>query len=184
MARKVKLGLKNVHYAVIGSDGSYGTPVEFPGAVSISLDPQGDMIEFYAQDELFFSGANNAGYKGNFEVALVTDDFHKDVLGEVEDDNGVLVEQVDRPTVRFALLFEFTDDVKARRIALYNCTASRNAVASQTKTPSSSVVTETLTIAASPNADGYVKGSADPTADNYAAWYTTVQTPVFSAVTT
>lgn len=184
MARKVKLGLKNVHYAVIASDGSYGTPVEFPGAVSISLDPQGDPSEFYADDSLYFVGSNNVGYKGNFEVALVIDAFHKDVLGEIEDDNGVLVEQVDKPTVRFALLFEFTDDVKARRIALYSCTASRTAVASQTKTPSSSPITETLTITASPTADGYVKGVADQDADNYAAWYTTVQTPEFSAVTT
>ena len=184
MSRKVKLGLKNVHYAVIGSDGSYGTPVAFPGAVSLSLDPQGDPSEFYADDSLYFVGSNNVGYKGDFEVALVTDDFHKDVLGEVEDDNGVLVEQVDRPTVRFALLFEFTDDVKARRNVFYSCTASRTAVASQTKTPSSSPITEKLTITASPTADGYVKASADPDADNYEAWYASVQMPDFSAVTT
>ena len=38
---KVKFNIKNVHYA-LKTDTGYGTPKPIPGAVSISLEAQGD----------------------------------------------------------------------------------------------------------------------------------------------
>lgn len=189
MANKVKFGLKNVHYAKItyGAGGSitYATPVAFPGAVNLSLDPQGDTTDFYADDGLYYTGAANVGYKGTFEAALVPDGFKTTILGDVVDSNGLLIEQTDKPTEHFALLFEIDGDVKARRVVLYDCTATRSAVASQTKTNSTSPITETMTITVVPTKDGYVKGQTTDTTStsDYNNWYNAVKEPSVAVTT-
>ena len=45
---KVKYNLKNVHIAVKKASGTYDTPFELPGAVNMSLSPQGGLEPFYA----------------------------------------------------------------------------------------------------------------------------------------
>ena len=54
MGNKVKFGLKNVHYAPITAsvDGepTFGVPKRLPGAVSLTLDVQGEEVEFEADD--------------------------------------------------------------------------------------------------------------------------------------
>ena len=64
---KVRYGLKNVHYAVAteGTDGAltYTTPVRYPGAVSLTLDPRGETSEFYADDRVYYATTSNNGYE-------------------------------------------------------------------------------------------------------------------------
>ena len=93
---KVKFGLKNCHYAKATldpdtNDVTFGTPVAIPGAVNLSLDPEGDTEPFYADDMVYYTTVANNGYSGDLEIALIPDSFRKDILKETEDSNGVLL---------------------------------------------------------------------------------------------
>ncbi|WP_337970504.1 major tail protein, partial [Virgibacillus salexigens] len=95
------------------------------------------MVEFYADDMLFYSAPNNQGYDGTLSIALIPASFAVDVLGEEQDEtDGVLTEKTDAKPKNFALMFEFNGDKKATRHVLYNCSANRPPVSSSTKTDS------------------------------------------------
>lgn len=180
---KVKYDLRKTHYAkqIEGVDGAitFDTPVPIPGSVSISLDSQGEISPFYADGIVFFKSASNNGYEGDLEVALLPESFRTDILGEKLDGKKVLIENANVKQTAFALLFEFDGDKKAIRHVLYNCTATRPAVASQTKETTIDPVTETLTISATPMADGRVKAKTGDDTDKstYDGWYKTVYEP-------
>ena len=150
---KVKFGLKNVHFAVgeLQQDGSatFQKPVRWPGGVNLSLEAQGDINKFRADDIDFYVSQSNNGYQGDYESAKIPETFKKDVLGEVEDENGVVVEVSDAPTKIFALLFEFMGDKHATRHVMYNCTSSRPSVAGQTTGETIEPQTETASLTAS-----------------------------------
>lgn len=179
MANKIMYGIKNVYYAVLNGT-EYGTPTALNGAVSINLEAQGDINNFYADDTVYWKGVANNGYEGDLELALIPDDFRTAVLGETTDDNGLLVENESAIPKTFALMFEFTGDANARRHVFYSCIATRPAVNSSTKEDAIEPQTQTLTISATANADGYVKASAETSAANYAQWFTQVQLPSFT----
>ena len=180
---KVKYNLKNVHYALltIAEDGtvSYGTPVPIPGAVSIGLDANGEPSNFYADGYAYYTISNNMGYEGDIEIAMVPESFRVDVLKESLDANKVLVENANVETANFALMFEFDGDVKKIRHCLYKCAASRQSIESQTNEDEIEVQTETLSLKATPLANGVVKSkTGDDTTDaTYQNWYKAVYMP-------
>ena len=190
MGNKVKYNLKNVHAAKLtkGDDGNftYDTPQAIPGAVSISLEAEGDSSPFYADGIVYFRSTANNGYSGDLEIALLPEWFRTEILQEVKDNNGVLVEHSDvTESVYFALLFEFDGDIKAIRHVLYNCTASRPSIESETKEETIEPGTETLSLTADPREDGLVKSrTGDDTTDSvYRNWYQAVYVPQESGST-
>jgi len=187
---KVKFNICNVHYALqnIAEDGTvtFGTPVAMPGAVSLSLDANGEPSNFYADGYAYYTISNNMGYEGDLELAMVPESFRTDVLKEELDSNKVLVENANVETANFALLFEFDGDIKKIRHVLYNCAASRPSIESQTNEDEVEVQTETLSLTATPLANGYVKAkTGDDTTDTvYADWYKAVYLPSAEAAET
>lgn len=186
MANKIKFGLKNVYYAkaTIATDGTatYSTPKAFPGAVSLSMEPQGENTPFYADNIVYWVGASNTGYEGDLEIARVTDDFKKDILGYITDGGGALVEDANASAEHFALMFQFEGDEKATRHVLYNCTATRPAANGSTKEESVEPQTETVTIRASSiyssalSTDIVKAEMVEATNTPYTTWFTSVYT--------
>lgn len=189
MGNKVKYNLKNVHAAKLtemADDGgasvfAYATPQAIPGAVSISLDAEGESSPFYADGIVYFRSVTNNGYSGDLEIALIPEWFRTEILQEKKDDKGVLIEKSNvAESVKFALMFEFDGDVNAIRHVLYNCSASRPSIESETKEDTIEPGTETLSLTADPRSDGLVKARTGDTTDQttYDNWYKTVYTPV------
>lgn len=187
MSNKVKYNLKNVHAAKLTetvTEGltsySYATPQAIPGAVSITLDAEGDSSPFYADGIVYFRSYANNGYSGDLEIALIPEWFRTEILKEVLDTNGILVEKADNAeSVKFALLFEFDGDERAIRHVIYNCSASRPSIESSTKEETIEPGTETLSLTADPREDGLVKSRiGDTTAKaTYDGWYQSVYVP-------
>lgn len=182
MANKIKYGISKCYYSVITDTNgtiTYGTPVALPGAVSLSLDAQGESNTFYADNIAYYVSSANNGYQGDFELALLPDSFRTDVLGEELDSNsGMYVEKSNVPTVEFALLFQFEGDENATRHCLYRCTASRPGTNGSTQEETIEPQTETITITAMPRiSDTVVKSRCPYGASAYNNWFTAVVEP-------
>lgn len=174
---KVLFGLENVHYAPL-IDGVYGTPVPIPGAVNLALDPVGDIEKFYADNMVFYTSATNDGYEGDLEVAKFPMQMLQDIWGyKLDEQNKVLTEVADAPTVSFALLFRICGDKAKRNFLMYSCTGTRPGIEGKTqeegkKTPT----TQKISITASPDARGFVqtRTTAGTPKEVMDAWYTKV----------
>ena len=159
---KVMYGLSNVHYAMLTETtdpetgaivSSYGTVKAWPGAVNITLDPQGNPVTFSADNTAYYTLINNQGYQGDFECALIPDDVRLDTLGNTADENGFIVETDHDQVSYFALMFEINTDQNPNRYVFYKVSlAQRPSVASETVDVTSdlSVKTEKVTFKAMP----------------------------------
>ena len=175
---KVTFGLRNVHYApftVVDGVINYEKPIKIPGGIELSLEPRGEMAEFYADDILYYSANTNQGYDGTLSIANIPEQFAIDALGEEKDETDmVMTEKATGKGKPFALLFEFDGDVKATRHVLYNCTANRPTVSSSTKNSTAEPNANELTFVASPRETDLAvktKTTVSTPAEIYNAWY-------------
>lgn len=191
MENKVTYGLKNAHYSkvTINEDGTinYGTPKPLPGSTELTLDPRGDMTEFYADDMLYYSADNNQGYDGGLSLSDITEDFATEILGEEKDtDDAVITEKSTATGSYFALMFEFVGDVKAIKHVMYYCKASRPKIGSSTKTDKTDPNITELPFISSPRPTDYaVKTKTTTTTPNtiISNWYSKVYEKVTTPLT-
>lgn len=179
---KVKYGLHNVYYATKSSSTSapYDTPVALPGAVSISMEPQGEMTKFYADNGVYWQSSSNLGYEGDLEMAKFPKSFITAILGDTTGANGVVAEYDNVQPKEFALLFEFSGDADHTRYVLYNCIATRPNISGSTTNETIEPQTETLTISAVPGSDHIVRGFCEQDATAYSGWFGAVTKPTSS----
>lgn len=154
MANKVKYGLCDVHISkiTVNNDGTftYGTPFAIPGAVSLTLDASGDEANFAADNNArYFTSYANNGYSGSLEMALYTEKFRTDILGETLDSNGALIEDASITPSGFALGFRIDGDDTNTKFWYYNCMAQRPSVAGNTTEDSITPQTESMNLTVS-----------------------------------
>ena len=172
MAKKVQFGLSEVHIApiseVTSSGYTYGTVFAIPGAVNLTLDPEGEENAFYADNIKYFNTFANQGYTGSLEMALLSDDFREKILKEAVDTNGAHIEEADVTPNGFALGFQIEGDSNiGRRYWYYNVSAARPSTTGATTETSITPQTETLNITAAPRStDKKVRVFMDKTEDN------------------
>lgn len=189
MSNKVKFGLENVYIAILeeNEEGVLvpGTPKHQPGAVTLTTDPDGDEEVFYADNVKYHISRANNGYTGSLEMAIVSDWFRQNVLGEVKNTDGVLIEVSNAETKPFVLLHQIEGDSAASKVAFYNCTASRPSRTSSTATSTNSPNTETFDFSALPRtSDKVIKATADKDSTPYADWFDSVYEPALTTGTT
>ncbi len=176
----VEFGLKNVHIATLSLSGStvvYGTPVALPGAVNLTLAPEGDKTEFYADDKVYYTKTKNKGYSGSLEVARLTNWFRTNILKEVVDSNYVYTEDADADMAAFALLFEIDGDANKTLFAYYNVQPSRPAGDAASKTNVDEPKTNVFDISCLPASDTeFVRArTSESTSTTISGgWYSTV----------
>lgn len=177
---KVQFNLKNVHYAVLTTTGdkpAWSAPVKVPGAVNLSLDPQGEVTPFYADGIAYYQSVGNSGYSGDLEMARIPDQMMKDVWKYTEDEaDKVMIENVDVEPAAFALLFQIDGDADNQLYCLYNCTGTRPPISSTTNTNTKEPQTQTSTITAAALENGNVlaRTTAATPEEIRAAWFTKV----------
>ena len=184
---KVLFNLKNVHYAkqTASDDGAvtFATPVAVPGAVSLSLDAEGDVSKFYADGVAYYVCQSNNGYSGDLEVAMFPESMLTDIWGMTKSKNGLIVENANAAASNFALLFEVDGDITGRKYVLYNCSGTRPGVTGNTKNDSTDPDTQSSSLTVSPLKDGTIKAHTadDATEAVRKAWYTKVTMPTDAA---
>lgn len=184
-ANKIKYGIRNVYWAprsIASTNGAvtYGSPVAIPGAVSITLSPEGESNSFYADDVEYYRTDANNGYTGDLEIAVMPDAFRVYALGETKDSNSVLIEDADAQGGEFALGFEIQGSDHNTLFWFYNCVISRPDTNANTKESSITPDTDSLPISCRPNEKYIVRAkTADDTSTaTKTAWFNAVyQTP-------
>lgn len=185
---KIIYGLRNVHYAVMSVAAesgavTYGKPEKFPGSVSLALSPDGEVIEFYADDIVYYGTNFNNGYIGDLETALVPDKFLTDVLGyEKSKDGGLLYEVANVEPKHVAILGEFATDAVAKRTCFYDVLFGRPDINRKTKEKTITPQTQKMSVTIRPievNEKSYVKYSTTPdiSEEAYNTFFSEVKLP-------
>lgn len=181
---KVQFNLKNVHYAILTETNtggavtySWATPVAVPGAVTLTLDPAGDVTPFYADGVIYYKAISNQGYSGSLEMARFPDQMLQDVWGFVKGEtSNVLTENANVNPKDFALLYQIDGDADGQYYVLYNCAGTRPGIGSTTTTATKEPQTQSSDITAAALLDGRVmaRTTGSTPAETKTAWFSAV----------
>lgn len=184
---KIRYGLSNVHVGSLTFEDSapvFGTPKAYPGAVNITMDPEGDDSPFYADNMVYYTSTTNNGYSGNLEMAYLHEWFETEYLGFKTSSEGMIVETADAKPSAMYMMFQFEGDVNATKHILYNVQASRPSIEGKTREDATEPATVTIPYTAMPlqtSTGAFVKAKCPKDSSNYDKFFETAPTlPTFA----
>lgn len=159
--RKVVFGLSNCHYAKISQENGqikYGAPVPIPGAVSLALNADATVNNFYADNTRYYVSYMANGGTGDLTVADIPVQMLLDIFGQTQGETSkVLTEKTNVEPAHFALLFRIENDIGNDCYAIYDCVATPPGLNAETINESKTPGTTPLSITFIPRADGKAK---------------------------
>lgn len=191
---KVQFGLSRLAIARMipaatpGGTPTFGDIIEWPGAVSLTMDSEDDESTFYADNRKYWGMYVDNGYTGEIETALLPPAVAEEVLGWMIDQLGGLVEVTNGRKNNFALLGQWEGDQHGARWVMYNCTAGKPSSDTGTTEDTTDPQTQSMPYTATSIniGDGIMVSKYilydDPTVTEahtaYLGWYDEVKLPV------
>lgn len=182
---KVFFGVSEIHVGTytVGDDGtvSLGTPYALKGAKGITIDPEGDESNVYADDIKYWSQFVDNGFSGSMEVTRFTDEFKKLFMGYASVVGGGIasIKGATKPAVYVA--FQSKGNVEKRRCIMYNVTLGGIKTEHKTVEDKIDVATETIDITVTgDNATGICVSSFNETDTGFATLFTTPPVPALA----
>jgi phi13 family phage major tail protein len=148
MANNVQFGLSNVHIAKMNADGTYGTIREYDLPVNLSLEHQSNLQDFFAGNNKVASVETDQGFSGSLEGMYFPDWFLTEILNQVVDDDGAILQGGGEKSSYFALGFQFEGDENATRVWACKCKATPPKGSHQTTDEGVNADHETIDISA------------------------------------
>ena len=155
----------------------FGGASQHPWAVNLTLEVAGSVTPFYADNLVYYQATANQGYTGTMEFALYDEWFRMNVLKEIKDENGVLVENAAVQPAPVAMLYQVEGDEKQAKRVLYYVQVGRpgeiNATVGETTEPQTA--TASITVMPLPNTQDVKAHTTDDTdPEVYANWFSEV----------
>lgn len=178
---KVEFGISNLYIGTYTDNNgtvTLGSPVAQKGAVSLSLEPDGDNNDFYADNVKYWSGFSDNGFSGELEVAKFDLDVKKAFFGYVETADGGFGPKKGSARPMVYIMFQTEGDTQSRKVILYNVSLGQINREFSTIEESKEPVTETCDISVNgDNTTGLTLVSYIPGDTGYASLFTTPPAP-------
>lgn len=141
---KVRFGISDVYYCKLtesvvsgATTYTYGSKVALPGAVSLTLDVQGDTNDFYADNGIYASFDAKNGLDGTLTIADIPESVYTDLLGYYKDSSTSLLTELATTTEQyFGLMCKVSSNDDPIGFKFWKCSFSNPAINANTTTES------------------------------------------------
>ncbi len=179
----VRYGLSNVHVGLVETSENatitFTKPEQYPGAVNLTLDPEGEQSIFYADNIAYYVTNSNNGYTGEIEMAIVPSWFETKFLGSIESNEGMIVETANVSQKMAYMMFQFEGDINATKYIIYNMRFNRPSLEGKTQEDTTEPDTSTIPFTSVPLKTEFgniVRAKVPVSASNYETFFTDAPT--------